>query len=148
MARTPSLGIFKQQKYKKITINDGKGQDGQGTPAGHLSPASTDGLANNAEAVLSFFHVPSESDVFFKSFITTFAESYNCDWNPDTVFGRTDPIYTFKNTTRSITLGWKIPAETIINIPIIVLNETVSLQINHPNSTAQIKNTYSNGATI
>ena len=55
MARTPSLGIFKQQKYKKITINDGKGQDGQGTPAGHLSPASTDGLANNAEAVLSFF---------------------------------------------------------------------------------------------
>ena len=113
MARTPSLGIFKQQKYKKITINDGKGQDGQGTPAGHLSPASTDGLANNAEAVLSFFHVPSESDVFFKAFITTFAESYNCDWNPDTVFGRTDPIYTFKNTTRSITLGWKIPAETI-----------------------------------
>ncbi len=42
----------------------------------------------------------------------------------------------------------KIPAETIINIPIIVLNETVSLQINHPNSTAQTKNTYSNGATI
>jgi hypothetical protein len=101
-----SLGIFKQQKYKEVTLSNG-------VSAGHLSPASTDGLANNAEAVLSFFHVPSESDVFFKAFITTFAENYNCDWNPDTVFGRTDPIYTFKNTTRSITLGWKIPAETI-----------------------------------
>ena len=103
-----SLGIFKQEKYNEITLNNSTG-----TGAGHLSPATTDGIANNAEAVLSFFHVPSENDVFFKAFITTFAESYSCDWNPDTVFGRTDPIYTFKNTTRTITLGWKIPAETI-----------------------------------
>jgi hypothetical protein len=103
-----SLGIFKQQKYKEITLNDRNE-----TSAGHLSPATTDGIANNAEAVLSFFHVPSESDVFFKAFITTFNESYSSDWTPDTVFGRTDPIYTFKNTTRNITLSWKIPAETI-----------------------------------
>lgn len=103
-----SLGMFKQEKYKEITLND-KNE----TRAGNLSPATTDGMANNAEAVLSFFHVPSETDVFFKAFITTFAESYNCDWTPDTVFGRTDPIYTFKNTQRSITLSWKIPAETI-----------------------------------
>jgi len=103
-----SLGIFKQEKYNEIRLNNKAGDR-----AGHLSPATTDGLANQAEAVLSFFHVPSESDVFFKAFITTFAESYSCDWNPDTVFGRTDPIYTFKNTTRTITLGWKIPAETI-----------------------------------
>ena len=106
--KSTSLGMFKQEKYKKITLNDKNETD-----AGHLSPASTDGLANNAEAVLSFFHVPSESDVFFKAFITTFNENYNCDWTPDTVFGRTDPIYTFKNTSRTITLGWKIPAETI-----------------------------------
>tara|TARA_R100001163_G_C5060216_1_gene196983 strand:+ start:643 stop:1728 length:1086 start_codon:yes stop_codon:yes gene_type:complete len=103
-----SLGMFKQQKYKEIRLND-KNE----TSAGHLSPATTDGIANNAEAVLTFFHVPSETDVFFKAFITTFNESYNCDWTPDTVFGRTDPIYTFKNTQRSITLSWKIPAETI-----------------------------------
>ena len=106
--KSTSLGMFKQEKYKKIRLND-KNE----TLAGHLSPATTDGLANNAEEVLSFFHVPSESDVFFKAFITTFNENYNCDWTPDTVFGRTDPIYTFKNTSRTITLGWKIPAETI-----------------------------------
>ena len=105
-----SQGIFKQQNYKKITL--GSQLDG-GPDAGHLSPATTDGLANQAEAVLSFFHVPSETDVFFKAFITTFSENYSSDWTPDTVFGRTDPIYTFKNTTRNITLGWKIPADTI-----------------------------------
>ena len=64
--KSTSLGMFKQEKYKKIRLND-KNE----TLAGHLSPATTDGLANNAEAVLSFFHVPSESDVFFKAFKAT-----------------------------------------------------------------------------
>lgn len=103
-----NLGLFNQEKYHDITLND-KGN----TRISNMSPATTDGLANVAEAVLSFFHIPSESDVFFKAFITTFAESYSSDWNAETVFGRSDPIYTFKNTQRRITLGWKIPAETI-----------------------------------
>ncbi len=103
-----SLGIFDQEKYKEITLNNRRG-----TKAGHLSPATTDGIANHAEAVISFFHVPSESDVFFKAFITTFQESYASEWSPETVFGRTDPIYTFKNTQRRITLAWKIPADSI-----------------------------------
>ena len=101
------LGMFNQERYDKITLNDRRG-----TLAGHLSPASTDGLANNAEAVISFYHLPSESDVFFKAFITSFAETYQSNWNEETVFGRTDPIYTFKNNNRRITLGWKIPADT------------------------------------
>lgn len=103
-----SLGTFDQERYKKITLDNEKQ-----TPAGHLSPATTDGIANHSEAVISFFHVPSESDVFFKAFITTFQESYASDWNAETVFGRTDPIYTFKNTQRRITLEWKIPADSI-----------------------------------
>jgi len=103
-----SLGMFDQERYKEITLNNRRG-----TKAGHLSPATTDGIANHAEAVISFFHVPSESDVFFKAFITTFQESYASEWSPETVFGRTDPIYTFKNTQRRITLAWKIPADSI-----------------------------------
>ena len=75
-----SLGIFNQERYQGITLND-RGR----TEAGHLSPATTDGLANHAEAVISFFHVPSESDVFFKAFITTFAESFQSDWNSERI---------------------------------------------------------------
>ena len=108
MSKWKGLGMFDQERYKKITLNDERG-----TFAGHLSPASTDGLANNAEAVLSFYHLPSENDIFFKAFITTFNESYASDWGAETVFGRTDPIYTLKNNTRRITLGWKIPADSI-----------------------------------
>ena len=103
-----SMGLFDQERYQPVTLNDKRR-----TVISNMTPATTDGLANIAEAVLSFFHVPSESDIFFKAFITTFAESYNSDWNSETVFGRTDPIYTFKNTQRRITLSFKVPAETI-----------------------------------
>lgn len=98
-----SLGKFKQNRFGDTKVGD--------TTAN--GPAATDGLANVGESVISFFHVATEKDVFFKAFITTFNESYSPDFNEEHVFGRSDPIYTFKNTSRRITLSWVIPAETI-----------------------------------
>ena len=85
----------------------------QATPSYSQHAGISDGLANHAEAVLSFQHAPSGRDVFFKAFIDTFTETYASNFNEETVFGRTDPIVTYKNTTRRITLSWKIPAETV-----------------------------------
>ena len=59
----------------------------------------------NANFTVSFMHVPSETKVYFKAFLTTFNETYKPDWNAETVYGRADPIFMFKNTTRSITVG-------------------------------------------
>ena len=70
----------------------------------------SDALANNNRLIISFQHVPTEKEVYFKAFVTTFNESYNCDWTPEMVYGRGDPIYQFKNTQRKITLGFNIPA--------------------------------------
>jgi hypothetical protein len=72
--------------------------------------AGSDNLASTNRLIVSFQHVPTEKSVFFKAFITTFNESYNCDWTPETVYGRGDPIYQFKNTQRKITLAFKVPA--------------------------------------
>ena len=36
----------------------------------------------------------------FKSFVTSFSDSFSSDWTPTQVFGRNDPIYNFKATTR------------------------------------------------
>ena len=66
----------------------------------------------NKGMTISFQHVPSEEDVTFKAFITTFNETYNCDWQSETVFGRSDPIHMFKNTAREITLAFNVPAAT------------------------------------
>lgn len=70
----------------------------------------SDALANERQLVISFYHVPSGRSVFFKAFITAFNESYNSNFTPNETFGRTDPIYQYKNTTRKITLAFKVPA--------------------------------------
>ncbi|MAG28081.1 hypothetical protein CMI47_21355 [Candidatus Pacearchaeota archaeon] len=70
----------------------------------------SDAYANLNKLFISFQHVPTEKSVFFKAFITAFNEAYNCDWSSETVYGRADPIYMFKQTQRKITLAFKIPA--------------------------------------
>ena len=70
----------------------------------------TDALANLRGLVISFQHVPSGRSVFFKAFITSFNETYSSNFTPNEAFGRTDPIYQYKNTTRKITLAFKAPA--------------------------------------
>lgn len=69
----------------------------------------SDAMANKG-MIVSFQHVPSDENVHFKGFITAFNETYNCDWQSETVFGRADPIHMFKNTQRQITLAFNVPA--------------------------------------
>jgi|10_taG_2_1085330.scaffolds.fasta_scaffold12080_2 hypothetical protein len=72
----------------------------------------SDAYANHKDMVINFEHVPSQTFVSFKAFITNFQETYNSDWASETVYGRIDPIYLFKNTTRDISLAFKVPAES------------------------------------
>ena len=72
---------------------------------------ATDSLATQGY-VVSFYHVPSGRTIQFKAFVETFNETYNCDWSSEAVYGRADPIYMFKQTTRQITLALKVPAST------------------------------------
>jgi hypothetical protein len=64
----------------------------------------------NGGAVISFMHMPSGKELFFKAFINTFNETYASDWSGETVYGRADPIYMFKQTQRKIALGFMVPA--------------------------------------
>ena len=73
----------------------------------------SDFLANSYKQVLSFYHVPSGQSTFFKAFLTAYNETYSPEWNEESVYGRADPIYLFKQTTRNITMGYKIPAATV-----------------------------------
>jgi len=74
----------------------------------------TDALANRANQVIELYHIPSGRSVAFKAYITTFSDQYSSDWNSENVFGRMDPIQTFKSTSRKISLGWDIPAGSFI----------------------------------
>jgi hypothetical protein len=70
----------------------------------------SDALANQRQLFISFLHVPTQNNVFFKGFITAFNETFKSDWASETVYGRGDPIYQFKNTQRSVTLTFRVPA--------------------------------------
>ena len=51
--------------------------------------------------------------VEFKGFITEMSDSFQSSWETEEVYGRMDPIGTFKNTKRTISLAWTIPAVSI-----------------------------------
>jgi hypothetical protein len=71
-----------------------------------------DGADNMGQAGYSigFHHIISGINIYFKAFITEYNETFDSDWAAETVYGRADPIYTFKSTTRNLSLGFKIPA--------------------------------------
>ena len=67
----------------------------------------------NAGFSIGFHHLISGKEVYFKAFITSFNETFSPDWSSESVYGRVDPIYTFRQTTRNISLNFKIPAASL-----------------------------------
>lgn len=80
-----------------------------GGPAGDGS----DNYANKKKLFLSFYHLASDKEVKFKAFIDNYTESFSTAWNYEEVFGRPDPIATFRQTTRNVSVSWSIPASTL-----------------------------------
>jgi len=93
--------IFETHKYKANQV---------GSKPDVPYADGSDAYANNKKMYISFLHVPTQTSVFFKAFITAFNETYTPAWASEEVFGRADPIYTFKQTTRSIQLTFMVPA--------------------------------------
>ena len=64
----------------------------------------------NAGYTLDFFHVATKTKVKFKAFITNISDQYQSNWEKEEVYGRMDPIQTFKSTQRVINVNWDIVA--------------------------------------
>lgn len=62
---------------------------------------------------INFFHIPTAKTVSFKSFITTFSDRFQSEWNDESVYGRSDPISNFKGTKRQINLGFDVIAASL-----------------------------------
>lgn len=46
----------------------------------------------------------------FAAFISAFTDSYESDWNSEIVFGRIDPVLTYRSTVRKINIGLTVPS--------------------------------------
>ncbi len=61
---------------------------------------------------LTIKHVPSDVGVKFPAFLDLFSDNFSSTWNAEDVYGRMDPIATFMNTRRSISVAWWVPADS------------------------------------
>jgi hypothetical protein len=75
-----------------------------------ISDAS-DALAQAGYSI-GFYHPISCQQVYFKAFLTAFNETFNSEWASEQTYGRMDAIHMFKNTSRRLTVAFKIPAST------------------------------------
>jgi hypothetical protein len=66
--------------------------------------------------------------MWFPPYGLTFNESVSANWNQNDFIGRPEPIYTYKNTSRSGTLTWKIVVDhpSVLNVIVnkVLANET------------------------
>ena len=69
-------------------------------------------IANN------LYHGRTDSDgadnvALFLAYLTSLSDDMTSAWNEEQVYGRQDPIGTFQNTTRKISIGFDIPAKNL-----------------------------------
>ena len=71
-------------------------------------------LNKNLDIEFEYFHADAEQKyVKFQAFLTDYKDSFQSNWNEEVVYGRNDPIYTFQNTKRVITLAWTCPSYSL-----------------------------------
>ena len=73
-----------------------------------LAGDNTDLLANDKRLIIDIFHIPSKTSVQFKAFVTSYEDKFESEFGSEEVYGRMDPIQTFKGTKRKISLGWEV----------------------------------------
>jgi len=77
-----------------------------------MDPTTT--YASNNELYIRIERVSKKgnqpSPVKFKAAITNYSENITANWNEETVFGKMDPIATYQNTQRVISISWTVIA--------------------------------------
>lgn len=102
----------KEKNVKKRPFGDNSRIQGATGGSTAFSDAS-DTYANKWNNFIQFTSTISNTSVKFKAFLTDFSDEYQSEWNTEQVYGRNDPIQTFRNTTRTISLGWDCPAGSV-----------------------------------
>jgi hypothetical protein len=83
------------------------GHGGDNKKTGYVD-AAENLFVNSQLWMIDFVHVATGKCVDFAAFITEFADSFTSNWSEESVYGRMDPIMTFQNTQRKISLGWTV----------------------------------------
>lgn len=67
-------------------------------------------ILNDGVNTIKIYSFTLNEEFYFKSFLTDFSDKFASNWNTQEIYGRMDPIYTFKNTVRKISLAFDVPS--------------------------------------
>ena len=112
--KTKRVERLEERQERRRPAGDPKFQSRN--PAANLGEdwrALNDPTNNYANAFDNFIHFQSTISgkaIKFKAMLTQFEDQFSSEWNSEQVYGRNDPIQTFRNTTRKIIIAWDAPA--------------------------------------
>ena len=70
--------------------------------------------------------------VKFYAFLQSFGDSFSISWEQEEVIGRNDAIATYKNTKRTIGLGWDVPANNLWEAKLNYLKGRILMRMLYP----------------
>jgi hypothetical protein len=62
---------------------------------------------------ITITHLATSKKIKFIGMVQKFSDNYESKWNSEEVYGRSDPLETFQNTTRLISLGWTVASKNL-----------------------------------
>jgi len=66
----------------------------------------------NAGQTVEIYHIPSKYSVIFKAMMTQFEDAYTSNWTSEQAYGRMDPLQTYQNTSRVMSMGFDVVASS------------------------------------
>jgi hypothetical protein len=57
-------------------------------------------------------HIPTNKEVTFEGWVTSFSDAYTSTWAEENVYGRMDPLATFEGTRRVISVEFAVPNDS------------------------------------
>jgi hypothetical protein len=70
--------------------------------------------SSNKENIISIYSFSGDSTTDFCAFLTDFSDRSTSNWSSQEIYGRMDPIHTYKNTTRKISIAFDVPSYDIV----------------------------------
>ena len=91
--------------------NEELAEGAAGMPIYYNDPSTA--LAVQKGYYIQIYHLISTTSIYFKAFLTDFADNFATNYNKEEVFGRTDPIQTYQGTTRTINLAFDLVSSNL-----------------------------------
>lgn len=68
--------------------------------------------ALDQEYSVSITYLPTGKTISFSGFVNSFKDTFKPEWQSENVYGRMDPIYTYKHTSRNINITIDVPSDS------------------------------------